>query len=232
MQDRGKLSWRIEIGEGYNLHQMLYLRDVLRLDGASRHRVGPLIGAVPDFSNLISDLSRVEVFEWWAEWWNRMLSSQRQTLPVEATQTERRNKHIGEMEIRNSPDFSLVNDPTELRGAFNQVTRSFNSWWFGPGSIAIAPRNGSPWNLPGISGGLIDLHRGDDVLQEVTNELETRLGRRLPPFSLTIEVLSVVSPSIIVQDSRFAVVSSELLTDQLRYRNWLGAMIERLVEMF
>lgn len=160
-------------------------------------------------------------------WWQRAVAVHRETSTWEAAlgataadrarMLRRRTAHV------DAPEFTSLSGSPELQEMARAGFEAFLRWWSPPLSPREGrPRRGSPADVPGVSGRLIDLVHptaGADVCRLVVTQIERDIRHRARPFRFGIDVVVVTGPDVLSQEGHHASISVGLKGDPARYRD-------------
>jgi hypothetical protein len=150
-------------------------------------------------------------------------------LPLDAPIEQRLRQEHQRGAAVDEPEFESLAGVPALREAARAAAGAFEQWWCPPlGAEPETGRGAAQPDLPGVRGGLIDLHLGSHAVHAAVAATERQLGRASAPFDLRIEVLAVAEPSVVAQDEHYALISAALMASEPEYYEWLARTIRAL----
>ena len=231
MRTTGDQSWRLSVGEPWDLHLALFVRDACGLGNV--RSVGPLLES-PGFSVEIAEIDIPEVSTIWQLWWDSLLSS-RIVPPIVAAATMPEQLLVRAQQRTAAavpPEFGhLVHSPALSQLPAAAWEAAFAPWWQRPPSPE-AIGTGLLTPIDGVRGQLIAAIHADrrhTLMREVIADLERTVRGSLAPFDFEIELLAVGDLAPVAQNASHAVVPLGLFRDDDRYRSWLTDSLKPLV---
>ena len=181
MERQGQQSWRLRIGVHPAVAQLaLYVRDACRLSVAAASGIPPpLVGDVPDRSDLLEPNERADAAARWVRWWEAIVAHKGASelgvlvLPVDPmTRLETRGalaQHVLDWPELDWPELEVLADEPALQ----RVVRALHD----EGSRWSAERSRSPRTADGPGGSPILLGLARAVAEEVIERTGVRPGK-------------------------------------------------------
>jgi hypothetical protein len=142
MRVAGTASWRLEESSGSLSEQALFVRDAARLAPPGNDMAPPLIGDVPDRSDVLGSADRQRAGVQWLNWWNQVLDLElrRSGDSADGDASASARARLAEHDaVCDPPNFTALANRPQLQAAAGATFEDFTRW-----QSTIRPRSREP----------------------------------------------------------------------------------------